>query len=151
MLRFAAAFLRVYYRLFLFLGTRSTTKMITAAAMARAMRSPVKRKPFSLRSSINVSPVDSGVVVMWGSSIEDDSGIFVVVIGAVVGGVTVVSSAVPRGPSVLEMAAVPLVAAGEVVPAKTVVPNDTSKIRRTKNESKRNPLACDMVTDPFVL
>ena len=100
--------LTIYYRLFLFLGTKRITKMITAAAMARAMRSPVKRKPFSSRSSINVSPVLSGVVVRSGFSIEDDSGILVGVIGALV----VVSGVVPSGPSVLEIGAVPSVTAG---------------------------------------
>ena len=118
--------------------------------MARAMISPVKRKPFSSRSSINVSPVVSGVVVRSGFSIEDDSGILVV-IGALVGGVVVVSGDVPRGPSVLEIGAVPSVAAGAELSANTAVVSEKRSIRRTKNESKRNPLGFDMATIPFVL
>ena len=115
--------------------------------MARAMISPVKRKLFCSRSSIMVSPVVSGVVVRSGSSRVDRAGTLVVVVGALV----VVSGVVPRGPSVLEIGAVPSVAAGAVVSASTVVVNEKRSMRRTKNESKRNPLDFDMATIPFVL
>ena len=97
-----------------------------------------------------VSPVLSGVVVRSGFSMEDDSGILVDVVGAVGGGVTVVSGVVPRGPSVLEIGAVPFVTAG-AVSAKTDIPSEKSSKRRTKNESKRNPLGCDMAIFPFAL
>ena len=118
--------------------------------MASAMISPVKRKPFCSRSSIKVSPVVSGVVVRSGLSIEDDSGILVV-IGAVVGGAVVVSGVVPNGPSPLVIGAVPFVTAGADVSANTAVVSEKRSMRRTRNESKRNPLALDMTIGPFMV
>ena len=145
MLRQAAASLLSFYRLFLFLGTRSTTKMITAAAIARAMISPVKRKPFSSRSSIRVLPVESGVVVISGFIMEDDSGILLVL------GACVLAGDVVSGLSIVVMGAVASVTAGAVVWAQTAVVSEKRSARRTKNESKRNPLSFDMTTDPFVV
>ena len=151
MLRQAAASLLSFYRLFLFLGTRSTTKMITAAAIARAMISPVKRKPFSSRSSIRVLPVESGVVVISGFIMEDDSGILLVLGACVLAGdvVSGLSIVVMGAVASVTVGAVASVTAGAVVWAQTAVVSEKRSARRTKNESKRNPLSFDMTTDPF--